>query len=128
MPNALLDNFGLRLISRVRDSAITDWEMILNGRMKSDRAQSIYDSLSEEERQSVYSVTPAIVDSVLFHLLQWLDEEEWTDEKEKFRISGTVGDETTKSLAEDSDGFAGELFTKNGWIAIYSTQPHDQDE
>ena len=52
MSNTALDLFGLLLIVKVRDECISDWKMIVDGRMKGERAlrlRTALDSFSDEQ-------------------------------------------------------------------------------
>ena len=116
MTHPVLDEFGRRLIEEVRDETISDWAMIAAGRMKGERAdrlRTIINSLSAGSND-LGSLVPEVVDSVLHHLLRW------TEEEHDFRIVGDVAGQVVDDLVEESDGFAGELHTDQGWIARFS--------
>ena len=103
-------------MEQVRDETISDWAMIADGRMKGERAdrlRTIINSLSGGSNDLALLV-PEIVDSVLHHVLRWMEEED------NFRIVGDVSGQVVDDLAEESDGFAGELYTDQGWIARFS--------
>jgi hypothetical protein len=117
MSKAALDLFGRFLINKVRDEAISDWQMIVHGRMKGEIADKVRQKLgafSEEQRKIFLSLVPEVVDTVLHHLL-------WTLEQEDdIRIGVTVNNQDVHSLREVSDGLAGELPSSEGWIARFS--------
>jgi hypothetical protein len=119
MSKAALDLFGRILMTKVRDEAISDWRMIVGGRMKGDIAVKVREmlaSFSEEQRRVFLSLVPQIVDTVLHHLL-------WTFEQEDdIRIGVTAGDQEVSSLKDLSDGLAGELPSVEGWIARFSKE------
>lgn len=114
MPKQLLDALGERLMREVRDETISDWAMILDGRMKGERAEHIRERTKCIDRNVLASAIPEVVDSVLHHLLRWLEEEE------DFQLVGHVGTVQSENIAEDSDGLSGELYTDEGWIAKFS--------
>lgn len=122
MANKVLDEFGQMLMSRVRDEAISQWDMILDGRMKgvtADRLRQALAGITGPDRDLLGRVVPMIVDTTLHHLL-------WTMEQEK-RVAVLMdpGDGTRRNVAEASDGLAGELQGTRGWIARFSGQRHE---
>lgn len=117
MPDEALDEFGRRLVREVRDETISDWEMILSGKMKGERAERIRLLISRyatAERGALMPIIPEIVDSVLHHLLRWLEEDD------ELQVSCAFGEEVIDNLAEESDGLPGELYSDAGWIARFS--------
>lgn len=121
MSKAALDKFGQVLVRNVRDEAISDWEMIVSGHTKSQRAQELRDRLSgfsDEQRQVFLSLVPEVADTVLHHLLRCLEEED------DIELAVTADGERVQSLRDVSDGLPGELYTDEGWIARFSeTKP-----
>lgn len=119
MPESALDTFGQMLMSNVRDEAISDWKMIIDGRMKdesSERVRTTLASLSNAQRDAVLRLIPQVVDTVLHHLL-------WTlEQTENVNVSVQSNDEFVPSLREASDGLSGELYSDEGWIARYSSE------
>jgi hypothetical protein len=107
-----LDEFGKRLMEKVRDETVSDWEMILSGAMKGERAERIR-ALVESNPQAIPAIVPDIVDSVLHRLLNWME----TDQEFELCAKDSVG---LKALSEESDGLAGELYGSRGWITKYS--------
>lgn len=108
----ILDEFGERLMVHVRDEAISNWQMILNGTMKGERADFIRSQI-DSSNTDLSLLIPEVVDSVLHWLLVWAESDPnfvlcW-------KRNGTLED-----LEENSDGLAGELYGRNGWIAKYS--------
>jgi|WetSurMetagenome_2_1015567.scaffolds.fasta_scaffold1118757_2 hypothetical protein len=122
MARKSLDAFGLLLMRRVRDEAILDWDMILDGRMKSPRAQRIRQDLAvldERALSLISALVPRIVDTTLHHLL-------WILEQEKsLRLEIKTDNETTE-VSSLSDGLPGELYSSDGWIARFSQQRHEE--
>jgi hypothetical protein len=114
MSRQILDELGQRLMRELRDETISDWQMILNGQMKGERANRIREVTNDLNRESLESAIPEVVDSVIHHLLRWLEEDE------EFRLSANVGVDSVSSVADESDGLSGELYTAQGWIAKYS--------
>jgi hypothetical protein len=102
----------------VRDEAITDWKMIIDGRMKGDLAEKIREMLrnvSETDRKVLLQLIPGVVDTVLHHLL-------WTTEQQSdLQVGIKIGDRI-EELREISDGLPGELYTDDGWISRYSRE------
>lgn len=119
MKYELLDRFGELLMKRVRDEAITDWDMIVDGRMKDTRSQEIRKQLSgfsQEQIGILKELYPQVVDTVLHHLLWTLEQEDSVDVIVKDDDKGTC------NIRETSDGLPGELYSEDGWIMRYSKE------
>src|SRR2546423_496034 len=72
-----LDRFGEFLMHRVRDQAIADWDSIIAGKMKSDRARELHERmkvLSPDAIEAIRALIPQVVDSTLHQLLWGLEE------------------------------------------------------
>ncbi len=122
MSRPVLDHFGNVLARRVRDEAISDWDMILDGRMKDASSQAIRAELerlqlSNEELEFLRRLIPRIVDTTIHHLLWTLEQEESID------IAVKTAVDAVPSLREVSDGLAGELY---GWIPRFSKQRYEE--
>lgn len=123
MKQSALDVFGEIFISRVRDHSINQWEMILDGRMKSDAAKNVRKKIKNlhDDSQEVFTdLLPEIIDTAIFSMLVMFESEEG--------IAVSINRKGVKadSINEISDGLAGELFSENGWIAKYSQKPHNE--
>ena len=119
MSKVLLNEFGKRLIQNVRDRTILQWKKILSGQMKAEhwiQTRSHLKNICNNAEELSDILVPEVAESMLFHLLQWFDEEE------QFRITAEIDDKKTANLAEESDGFAGELFTEDGWISRFGKE------
>lgn len=114
-----LQLFGQLLMNKVRDEAITDWKMIIDGRMKDEasaKTREILSSFTIEQRAILQLLIPEIVDTVLHHLL-------WALEQQKnVHIRVTIDNQEFPSLKDISDGLPGELYTDDGWIARFSKE------
>lgn len=118
MSQAALDKFGHVIMKRVRDEAVTDWKMMIDGRMKGESAEKVREliqSLSDADKKLLLQLIPGIVDTVLHHLL-------WTVEQESDLQIGIKMDDSIEDLRDISDGLPGELYTDKGWIARYSEE------
>src|SRR5262245_7886743 len=114
-----LDLLGEFLMTKVRDETISDWKMIIDGRMKGDRAarvRRLIQDLSDQQVSVLDLLVRAVVDSVLHQLLWGLEE------TNDIRISVTVDNQTIQNLNEVSDGLSGELYSDDGWIARFSRE------
>lgn len=112
-----LDKFGEFLMSEVRDRAIRNWESVISGRMRGERAQemrTILADFSEDQLKTLVIIAPFIVDSMLHHLLFSLEGEEEID------VSVSIDGETRGQLRDMSDGLTGELYGDTGWIEKFS--------
>lgn len=114
MASEMVDEFGRRLIQMVRDQTIEDWRMIVDGKMKGERAERLRSMIGDGDASRINELVPEIVDSALHHLLVWLEEDT------NFHISAVIGDKKVSDLADESDGFAGELYTDRGWVVRFS--------
>ena len=118
MAHPILDEFGRRLIGEVREETVSDWQMIISGQMKGERAERIRAELGQlggGASSIIEKIVPEVVDSVLHHLLRWLEEDD------DFTVTGEVARQRIDDLAEESDGLAGELYTEAGWIARFGS-------
>ncbi len=118
MADMALDTFGELLITKVRDKAILEWRMIMSGHMKGEHTASVLKARewSPETKALFLSLVPEIVDTVLHHFL-------WTfEQNEHIRIAMELPDEKVESLSAISDGFPGELYSEEGWIARFSKE------
>lgn len=98
----------------VRDRAITEWEMILDGRMKGPGAVRVRDSLATfgaEQMDAIRNLIPEIVDTTLDHLLLTLEEEKTVDVLVHAESGGV------SNIRDVSDGLSGEL---PDWIPRFS--------
>src|SRR5262249_4370089 len=119
MSQAALDRFGHLLMTKVRDESISEWNMIVTGKMKGERVmklRQLIERLSDTERHVFLSLVPEVVDSVLHHLL-WMFEQE-----QSVRIGVVTDTEDVQSLNDLSDGLSGELYSDEGWIARFSRE------
>lgn len=120
-----LEVFGNLLINRVRDVVISEWNRIIEGKMKSDISKNINQvlltSYDEEQIALLRRLIPQIVDTTLHHLL-------WTIEQNEEMIALVVATEAglVPSLRDASEGLPGELYTESGWIARFSEYPFER--
>lgn len=124
MSHPVLEKFGELLMTRVRDKAIADWDKIIGGEMRGERAQrvqALLASLIPDQVEVVKQLLPQIVDTTLHHLL-WVLEQERSIE-----VRTGVGEGQPQSVRDLSDGLPGELYSSNGWIARYSRQRHGEN-
>ena len=120
MNKAILDKFGELLMTRVRDKAIGDWEKILSGEMRGQRAERLRAELTPFEPaqlEVIRRLLPDIVDTTLHHLLWMLEQERSAD------LICEAGSGVKESVRDSSDGLTGELYGKNGWVAQFSHKP-----
>ena len=114
MTAKFLDLFGEILMKNVRDEAIEQWEMTIQGKMKSEESQIVHNLISlSGQSELINDLVPKIVDTTIHHLLWTLEQEEAID------ITINNGNKPV-SIKEMSDGSAGELYTEDGWINRFS--------
>lgn len=124
MKNLALEAFGKVLITRVRDQSIDEWEKIFDGRMKSEPAKAIRKKIknfSDDSMEVLKEIAPQIVDTVLSTMLSAFESEDG------IAISVNLKGVSVSNISEVSDGLAGELYGKRGWIAAYSKKPHEEE-
>ncbi len=118
MSQAALDRFGQFLMKKVRDEAVTDWKMIIDGRMKGESAEKVRALLrdvSDTDKKLVLQLIPGVVDTVLHHLL-------WAAEQEADLQLGMKMKDGIEELRDISDGLPGELYSDEGWISRFSEE------
>lgn len=114
-----LDTLGRILMTRVRDKSVSEWDRIVAGEMKDASSRQIHSDLHQLGDASAAMVSrliPAVVDTVIHHLLWTLEQEQRLDlvvRLEKASVS---------NLRDVSDGLPGELYTEEGWIARFSRE------
>jgi hypothetical protein len=106
-------------MKQVRDEAIEQMDMTMQGKMKSADAKDLakrFKTLGKEERAFVNTLIPKIVDITLHHLL-------WTlEQDEKISVIVETDGTTSKRIQDISDGLTGELHGDSGWFAKFSKQ------
>lgn len=123
MEKKSLDILGQFLMKYVRDETISNWDSIVNGKMKGITAQKVKEriaNLNEEQLETLKWIIPKIVDQGLHNLLVMFEECE-----ELFLGVNTESGEV-EDIKEESDGLAGELYTEDGWITQFSKERYDE--
>jgi hypothetical protein len=112
-----LDAAG-RFLMRVRDRAIAHIEAEYAGQMmKSASARRIGELAACLTEEAQRELAIAAADELLATLFYALEEDR--------SVELRSGD---RSLAEISDGLAGELYTEDGWISRFSSYPASTDD
>jgi galactokinase/mevalonate kinase-like predicted kinase len=111
-----ISDFGESFIENVRDNSLFVFEGILSGHMKDVESKNLHEklkSLSENElsliRQIAYKMVDLTIHNAMFFFEQDID---------GWKISNPMKE--VDDLANMSDGLAGELYTEDGWINLYS--------
>ncbi|MDO9415822.1 hypothetical protein [Pararhizobium sp.] len=123
MENTHLEIFGRILMSAVRDRAIRKYDSSADGKMKSKKALLVADviqALNEEAQHGVRNVVISTIDNVIFNLLFMIESGE-----DSINVIISDGYDWSGSLADLSDGLAGEMFGDEGWIEQYSEFRND---
>src|SRR5258708_40125450 len=84
-----LQAFGRLLVEEVRDRTIVDWDKLVDGTMKGDRApkvRALVKQLGPAEIEVLKTIVPAVVDTTLHHLAFALEQQ---DRKEDEAVSVT---------------------------------------
>lgn len=122
----VLDEFGKLLVKSVRDEVLGKYGMIMDGTVKSARADEIRRQLKafgDIEIQRVQNVLSHVVDDVIHSTLWMLEQNE---DKLELAVRDVTG--SPRNLVSASDGLAGELYSEDGWIARFSGHPLSEVE
>ncbi|MWP61170.1 hypothetical protein [Gilliamella sp. Pas-s25] len=114
----LLDIFGQKIISYVRDQAIFEFEAMVQGKMKSENMVKLNNELKIFDRNQIdilKKVAVIAIDSVIYNTLNMLEQNE-----ENMRLLISKNGKNEKNIVNISDGLSGELLTENGWIEKFS--------
>lgn len=120
MNNKILDEFGEILMRSVRDRTISEWDRILDGKMKGSTAQKVLSRLegfTEEQKDTLKWLLPQIVDFGLDNLLVMLEE------CRSINVVVVNHDGESGNIRELSDGLAGDLY---GWIPQFSKERYEK--
>ncbi|WP_079508790.1 epimerase [Mesobacillus jeotgali] len=116
MDAKFLDLFGEILMKNVRDEAIEQCDMTIQGKMKSEESQRLHNLITlSGQRELINDLVPKIVDTTLHHLLTTLEQDESID------VTLNEGYNPV-SIKDIIDGLAGELYTEDGWINRFSNK------
>jgi hypothetical protein len=122
MINNVLDYFGETLMESVRDRTISNWDKILDGKMKGFSAQQVREKIegfSEEQKEILKWMIPKIVDVGLHNFLAMVEE------CKNINVE-VVSNGESGNIRELSDGLAGELYTEDGWISKFSKERYEE--
>lgn len=117
-----LDKFGELLMESVRDRTISNWDKILNGKMKGLSAQQVMEKIegfSEEQKEILKWIIPKIVDVGLHNFLAMIEE------CENINVE-VISNGGNSNIRELSDGLAGELYSEDGWIYRFSKERYEE--
>ena len=109
-----LNEFGEVLIKEVRDRTIRLFDKRVQGVMKDEDSQRLFEQvnkLSAEQQLLINEIIPQIVDLSLHNMLCLFEEHD----EFQIVIEG-------ENIADISDGLSGELYTSDGWIEKFSEQ------
>jgi hypothetical protein len=115
-----LDEFGRFLMVAIRDRTIGDCQRFVAGELGDPRAsdlQAELASLPTEARRVLSDLVGFVVDRAIHDLLDGVDKTKGID------IVLLTEDGTQISVKETSDGLAGELYGKRGWLATSARFP-----
>ncbi|EFP97769.1 hypothetical protein [Vibrio caribbeanicus] len=113
----LLEKFGQILMTEVRDKAIEKYEMIVSGRMKSAAAIEFNKQLSALSDDQLSLIREVVVNSIDDAIHNFL----WVIEQHEDHVELICSEGASKANMNDiSDGLSGEIYTENGWIALFS--------
>ena len=119
MNKEALELFGTLLMTQVRDQTILVWDNMIDGQMKGETAvqvKAMLTTFDAQQREILKQLMPKVIDDTLHYFL-WMFEQEAS-----IGISVQTKTELVPSLNQISDGLAGELYGKRGWITKFSKQ------
>ncbi|MCO6519406.1 hypothetical protein [Snodgrassella sp.] len=114
----LLDIFGQKIISSVRDQAIFEFEAMVQGKMKSENMVKLNNELETFDKNQIEILKKVVlttIDNVIYNTLNMLEQNE-----ENIRLLVSQDGKNEKNIVDISDGLSGELFTKKGWVEKFS--------
>ena len=115
----LLARLGQIVMTEVRDEAIEKYEMIVGGRIKSERALGLTNKLgefSDNQLEIIRNVVVNAIDDVLHNFLWMLEQHVGEVRLLVFEEQASSG----KDAVALSDGLSGEAYTEDGWINRFS--------
>ena len=121
MSENILDYFGKILMLNVRDRTISNFDRMIDGKMKGITAKCVSEKISsfnDNQLETLKWLIPKIVDLSLHNMLVMIEE------NNEINVEVFNGN-NANSLKEVSDGLAGELYTEDGWILKYSKERYD---
>lgn len=112
----ILDEFGMALVTQVRDDACGFLQRLISGKMADNTSKELFkrfSNLTPEDAALVERLLLSAVDAGIVRFLHFLDENE---------IEILFRDKTGKKhdIRAISDGLAGEIHMEDGWFAKYS--------
>jgi hypothetical protein len=129
MSREALERFAELIMTRVRDAAIEQWQLFLDGRMKGPsgtRVRRQLEGLSQEQIAMIRDkLMPDIIDTSL-HYLFWL-----LDGFDHVVVQFDDGPGPHGDIIDRDDSLQNRLYGDAGWIRRFSRQPydnHDPDE
>ncbi|HET8687916.1 MAG TPA: hypothetical protein VFM18_14840 [Methanosarcina sp.] len=114
-----LEKFGLFIVTNMRDKALDQFQMLINGELASQEYQELYKKLNSTSNIDVNVLKEIVMDTVdtaLHDLLVALQEAHEFNEG----IAVFSGED---NIAEESGSLNFEPFTEDGWIKKYSKYP-----
>ena len=119
-----LSEFGRVLMVKLRDRGIDRLEKLLAGKMKAPslkKLQSELGALDPQQHELLRRAFISSLDSGIHDFLFALQEQSDSGGRIAVLVDGS-------SIAENSDGLHGELFTEDGWFARFSAHGEPSDE
>lgn len=114
-----LHQFGKGLMEHVRDEELAFLDRLTSGKMANPRSRELYAryrTLNVEDAELVREMFADAVVGAIAHFLHYLDEYQ-------FQLFTRDDVEKEHDIVAASDGLAGELYSKDGWIARFSRYP-----
>jgi 2-hydroxy-3-keto-5-methylthiopentenyl-1-phosphate phosphatase len=116
MRKALLDEFGEKLVSEVRDNACDFVQNIISGKMRdktSAKQFKEYRSMDEQSAKVLQHFLLIAVDACLVQFLYFIDSNE-------IDVIVTSDNDLRVEIRSLSDGLVGEVHNEDGWFARFS--------
>jgi hypothetical protein len=112
----ILDEFGMALMTQVRDDAAAFLQRVISGRMAdegSKRQFKQFQTLRPADREVLGQFLVLALDAGIARFLHFLDANE-------IEVLFRYRSGEKHNVQAISDGLAGELYTEDGWIAKFS--------
>jgi hypothetical protein len=123
MHSKAFEAFGQLFIEYGRDLAITEGNIIVEGRSKAPTDQpvnAVLATLDDTQRAMLRDLVPEITDTVLHYVLLMFEEYDW------IKVSLHTEDETITDIRDVAAG--GLQGYVSIWAPKYSKQPHSYDQ
>ncbi|MDQ6423622.1 hypothetical protein RB620_29865 [Paenibacillus sp. LHD-117] len=116
-----LDKFGKLVMKDLRDSSISYFDKLIEGKWKAPSLQNLQNDLKIFNEDQINIIRRALVSSLDTGIHDFLFRLQNEEE------DGVIIEVNGQNLAELSDGLNGELFTEDGWYHRFSEYGENEE-